>query len=218
MKFIPWKKKFLNSGLLYVILDETVIKEADRDIFSLADKLSFYGVDILQLRAKNIDGKNLLQLARNLAIIIHRRRKLFIVNDMVDIAYLANADGLHVGGNDLPVKEARKILGKKRIIGKTVHSQVELESFQKEEVDYLSIGPVFNTEIKPSLAPLGEEKLKNILSKAKKLTFAIGGINLNNINILAAVGIKNIAFCRAALTKNLKNTIGEFRQCLKKAS
>ena len=211
------KKRPSANGLLYVILDKNVIEEANRDIFSLTDKLAYYGVDIFQLRANDIRDRLLLQLAVNLTKIIHKRKKIFIINNRADIAYLSKADGLHVGENDISPNEARKILGNKVIIGKTVHSFRELECFQKEKINYVSIGPVFKTKTKPALNALISEELKMMLMKTNKLTFAIGGINLYNMEPLLNNGIRNIAVCRGViLSRNLKTNINKYKKCLKK--
>ena len=207
------------NGLLYLILDTEVIKTAGRDILFLAEKLSLGGVDVFQLRAKTMNDKKTLELAKKLSKIIQSLKRTFIVNDRVDIAYLSGADGLHLGKDDILVSSARKILGKKAIIGKTVHSMKELSSFQKEDLDYLSIGPVFPTQTKPDLEALKVNELGFLLKKSKQLTFAIGGINLYNINLLFDQGIRNIAVCRGIISAaNPKIAVQDFKECLKKAS
>jgi thiamine-phosphate pyrophosphorylase len=207
------------NSMLYTILDTKVISENKLDILNLADKLCKYGVDILQLRDKELCDRELLKLSQKLCKIIRKRRKIFIVNDRVDITYLCGADGLHLGKDDIPTSEARKILGRKKIIGKTIHSLAELTILQREKVDYLSIGPVFATKTKPMLPPLRKTQLRNMFNKARKSTFAIGGINLYNIKSLLSLGIQNVAICRGIiLAKNLKNTVEKFRECLQKNS
>jgi len=225
MKSMNWKRKSSKNGLLYVILDKEVIDKAGVNIFSLADKLAHFGVDIFQLRAKGISDKEYLPLALRLSKIIRRRKKLFIVNDRADIALLSKASGLHLGESDISPKQARKIVGKKAIIGKTIHSLKELKKLNDQEgrgkskVDYTSFGPVFKTETKPHLRPLPFKKLRALISKNKKLMFAIGGINQYNIESLLETGIKNVALCRGIiLAKNLKTSVKEYKKCLKKAS
>lgn len=219
MKSMSWKRKSSRNGLLYVILDKEVIDKAEANIFSLADKLAHFGVDILQLRAKGISDKEYIYLAKKLSKIIRKRKKLFIINDRADIAYLSNASGLHLGEGDVSVKEARKILGKQVIIGKTIHSLKELKNLRETNVDYISIGPAFKTKTKPGLKPLTSKKLKTMIIKSGKLIFAIGGITQYNIEPLLESGIKNLAICRdILLAKNLKTRIEKYKKCLKKAS
>lgn len=210
---------FNPANSLYVILDTTVIYKNNLDIFAAADKLAKYGANIFQLRNKDICDKKFLEISCKLKKILGKRKRKFIINDRVDIAYLSDADGLHLGKKDISPNKARKILKKNKLIGKTAHSLKELEQFQKEPIDYLGIGPVFKTEIKPELPPLKEKQLKVMISKTQKAIFAIGGINLYNINSLCKLGIKNIAVSRGILlSKDFKSTVEEFKECLRKAS
>ena len=225
MKSMSWKRKSSKNGLLYVILDKEVIDKAGINIFSLADKLARFGVDIFQLRVKGISDKEYLSIAVKLSRIIRKRRKLFIVNDRADIAYLSEASGVHLGESDISISQAREIVGKLAIIGKTIHSLEELERLKDKErrregkVDYISFGPAFKTKTKPSLRPLTSIKLKTLIGKSKKLMFAIGGINQYNIESLLESGIRNIAICRGIiLAKNLETRVKEYKECLKRAS
>ncbi len=216
---MSWRRKSSKSGLLYLILDKAVIDQVGGDIFSLADKSAYYGVDLLQLRVKGIDDNQHLDLAKRLTKIIHRRGKLFIVNDRVDIAYLSEAAGLHLGSDDIGANYARKILGASPIIGQTIHNLNQLKSSHGQKIDYISIGPAFKTETKPDLVPIRNNQMAAMIAKAKKLMFAIGGINLYNIETLLNYGIKNLAVCRdILLAKDLKTTISKYKQCLKRVS
>lgn len=222
---MSWKRKSSKNGLLYVILDKEVTDKAGINIFSLADKLAHSRVDIFQLRAKGISDKEYLFIATGLSKIIRKRKKLFIVNDRADIAYLSKASGLHLGESDISPKQARKILGKRAIIGKTIHCLEELRKLNSIEgqgesrLEYVSFGPVFKTKTKPSLKPLTFEKLKALTGRSGKLMFAIGGITQYNIGSLLKSGIRNIAICRGiVLAKNLKTTVEWYKKCLQKAS
>ncbi|MCM8823481.1 MAG: thiamine phosphate synthase [Candidatus Omnitrophica bacterium] len=217
MKYTILKKNLLKKSLLYTILDKEVIDRYSLDIFALATKISKSCTDIIQFRFKNISDRLTLDISLKLSGIIHKYKKIFIVNDRVDIAYLSNADGLHLGKDDIDISQARKILGKEKIIGKTVHSKEELVRFSKEDTDYLSIGPVFKTEMKQSLKPLGTIKLKNWIKLINnKPLFAIGGINLDNLNPLVKIGISKICVCRAIILSNdILNTVKEFKRCLR---
>jgi len=225
MKSMDWKKKFLKNGLLYVILDKEVIDKAKINIFLLAKKLAYFGVDIFQLRAKGLTDKEYLSIATKLSKVIQKRKKLFIVNDRADIAFLSKASGLHLGESDISFAKARKIIGKSAIIGKTIHSASQLDNLKAQEhregtkVDYISFGPAFKTKTKPNLEPLASNELRILIKKSKKLIFAIGGINQYNIDSLLESGIRNFAICRGIiLAKNLKTTINNYKKCLNKAS
>lgn len=220
MKSTLWKRKLSSSGLLYVILDLKSVNAAGKNIFRLADRLTSYGADIIQLRAVEITDKDCLRLASKLAKIVRKRNKIFLVNNRADIALLSKSDGLHLGDNDIPPQAARRLLGSNAIIGQTIHSLAELKNSPQTSLDYLSIGPVFKTPLKPHLPPLGLKKLEAINKKTSKLTFAIGGINLYNIASLTAVGINNVAVGRGIIltSSSLNTTLKKYKQCLKKAS
>ncbi len=219
MNSIVWKKLFSKNGLLYLILDQKVIEEADLDIISIAKKIINSDIDIIQLRAYTLPDRELLDLAAKLRKIINLKNKIFIVNNRIDIAYLSGANGVHLGVNDVSPFEARKILGKKAIVGKTIHSLDELAASEAEPVDYYGFGPVFKTKTKPNLAVLKRGDLKKMLKKTDKQIFAIGGINLYNINSLIKLKINNVAVTRdILLTKNIKSKVKEYKKCLKKAS
>ena len=207
------------SNLLYAILDTEVTIPHKIDIYAKADELAKYGVDYFQLRAENVEDGLYLKMAQKLRKILKKRKKVFIVNDRADIAYLSQADGLHLGETDIPVNDARKIIGKKKIIGKTCHSSRDTIRFQKEAVDYTSVGPLFKTPTKPLLNAIVPQEVRKMVSAAKKTIFAIGGINLYNMDSFAAYGITNIALCRALLlAPDPKSVIERVKRCLQKVS
>jgi len=207
------------NGLLYAILDTEVTLPHNIDIYTKADELARWGVDIFQLRAENIEDNLRLAMAIRLQKIIAKRKKIFIVNDRADIAYLSNAHGLHIGESDIPVKAARKIVGSKAIIGHTCHCAADTIRFQKEAVDYTSVGPLFATDTKPGMAPIPANEVHKMVKAAKKTIFAIGGINLYNIASLGNYQIHNVALCRALLlAKDPKETIRKVKECLQMPS
>lgn len=213
---MSWKEKLSNCGLLYVLLDYAVIKEARLDIVGLAEEIAASSCDLIQLRAKSTPSEELLPIATRLTKAIHNHKKLFIINDSAELTLNCGADGLHIGVGDISVAEARKIIGN-LIIGKTVHSLKELKLFENEDIDYVSIGPVFKTQTKPELAGLGLQKIKEISSASHKLTFAIGGINLYNIGSLAENKVTNVAITRGIiLSKNIRKAIDVYKKLLKK--
>lgn len=211
------KKSLSKKGLLYAILDEKTLQSRN-NMLATADKLARYGTDILQFRAKDISDSTFLSIALDLEKIIHKQGKCFIVNDRADIAHLSGADGLHLGDNDIPVSSARKLLGKNKFIGKTVHSDCEMKSFKNEDIDYLSFGPVFKTQTKDIPVTLTPCKISRIIKQTDKLIFAIGGINLYNIKSLIKMNINNVAVCRGLVKANdLKRTVRGYKLCLAKA-
>jgi len=210
---------FKINHAIYAILDTEVTAPNHIDIFAKADQLARYGVDIFQLRAHDMEDDELLAAAKKLAKILKKRKKIFIVNDRADTAYLSGADGLHLGGTDIPVSDARKVIGKKKIIGKTCHSSLDTRCFQNEAVDYTSVGPIFKTETKPLLNAIAPDEIRRMVRAARKTIFAIGGISLYNIKVLRDYGITNAALCRALLlAKDSKRIIEEIKGCLAKIS
>ena len=208
-----------NQGLIYVILDTEVTIPRHIDIFAKADQLARCGADFFQLRAENVEDATFLKIAQKLSKILRRRRKTFIINDRPDIAVLSDADGVHVGRDDLPVAQVRKLIGRGRLIGKTNHSAAEFARFSREDTDHLSIGPVFTTETKPLLKPLGPETIGRIIKKSTKSVFAIGGITKYNVKVLTQNSIHNVAICRGLLEeKDPRTAIAAIKRCLLKTS
>lgn len=200
---------------IYVILDKGVCDNYNLDIIEMADKLSLAGADIFQLRAKGLKDSRLLKLAIDLRRVIKSYKKLLIINDRVDIALLSGSDGVHLGKYDLEISEARKILGKDKTIGKTIHSLAEMKRSLKEPVNYLSVGPAFATIMKPDLLAIDKKILQKIINLSKIPVYAIGGITLDTVNILADLSIKNIALCRGVLlSKSPAKVIKELKSWL----
>jgi len=118
---------------------------------------------------------------------------LFIVNDRIDIALASNADGIHLGQEDLDLKTARKILGYSKIIGISANNAIDISNALEEGCDYIGIGPVFETATKKNKEPIGIEKIKKLTKDLYIPWFAIGGINTNNISYLKSNGFKKVA-------------------------
>ena len=128
---------------------------------------------------------------------------LFIVNDEIDIALAAGADGVHLGNDDMPYEIARKLLGKDKIIGLTVHNLEEAMQAQEAGADYIGVSPVFETKTKPDAGiPGGLNLIMEIKSNIKIPFVAIGGINENNIKSVLAAGAKSAAVISAIVTKS----------------
>jgi len=204
-----------SCGLLYAILDNQIIEENNLDIYKLAEKLSLQEIDFFQFRFKNLSDKKAVEISLKLAKIFHKRKKVFIINDRPDIALASDADGVHLGEEDFPINLARKILRDKKIVGRTIHSYAEFLQVKDEKIDYLSVGPIFSTLLKPELIPISQEDAERILKEAKKPVFAVGGINLKNLKKILNMGFKNIALCQGLiLSKNLEETIKCFKEKL----
>lgn len=173
----------------------------------------------MQLREKNSPKKTVLTDARRLKSLLKNSRTLFIVNDHVDIAKLIGADGVHLGQDDLPIKEARKILGKDKIIGISCHSLRQARDAQRNGADYIGIGPVFKTPAKPEYKPIGLGLLRTISKKVSIPFFAIGGIKKGNLLRVLSTGTSKVAVCReVCAAKNVPRSIIEIKGILNDAN
>lgn len=179
-----WRKKLLLSSRLYAIV------KAD---FAKAAKIASAGVDVIQLRDKDACDKNLLLTAKKLASFCKRKKVLFVVNDRVDMAIACGADGVHLGQDDLPVRETRKITPRNFLIGVSTHSIKQALQAQKDKADYVGFGPVFATKTKPHLLPIGLDGIDALNKKIKIPYFVIGNVNLENLKLLTGKKVKRIA-------------------------
>ena len=202
---------------LYVIISSSL----PADVLSLAHRCVAGGADCIQLRAKDIDDAQLFALATEFVKVCKAAGVLSIINDRVDIAAASGADGVHLGQDDLPIDQARKLQLIPLIIGKSTHSIEQLRSACDELPTYVSLGPVFSTPTKPNLEPVGlgyVTQAIEILKDTGIAHVAIGGITLDNIDKVLSAGAKAIAICSAvtesadptAACKALKQKIPTF--------
>ena len=156
------------------------------------------GVDIIQLRDKLSPKIEILKQALRLKALAEEQKVIFIVNDFADIAKISRADGVHIGRGDTSIRQARRLLGRGKIIGVTCRSLKQILAARAQGADYVSLGPIFRTSTKAELAPLGMQLLKKIKSRELDIPlFAIGGINQSNLNVILESGVSRIAVCAA---------------------
>ena len=192
------KRKQLKNCSLYVVIDQRTA--AGKDLVDIALKAAKGGADIIQLRAAEEDpDKDILKTAVLIKEAVKRYGSLFIVNDRPDIALASGADGVHLGQDDMPLKEARKILGPGRIIGFSTHNLLQAIEAQKSGADYISVGPVFRTPTKAEYAAVGLGLVEKVSRAVKVPFFAIGGIDHKNIDKVISSGAKGIAVVRAVV-------------------
>jgi thiamine-phosphate pyrophosphorylase len=155
------------------------------------------GVDIVQLRDKHLEARPLLELAT----VVRRRTRefgaLFFVNDRVDLAIAAEADGVHVGQQDLSPAEARRQMGPEALVGLSTHAPGEILAAASSEADYIAVGPVHATPTKPGRAAVGTELVRFAAERAAQPFFAIGGIDVGNVAAVLEAGATRIAVVRA---------------------
>lgn len=156
------------------------------------------GVRTIQLREKKLAADDLLSFGRFLRVLCSEYGALFIVNDDPHLATILDADGVHLGWEDMSVKEARRILGPDKIIGVSTHDRTQFRQAQDMEVDYIAIGPVYPSPTKQvGRATLGPEFAGWAARQSPLPVVAIGGITLAGAAELAAHGCRNVAVISA---------------------
>ena len=155
------------------------------------------GVDIVQLRLKDAADVEILEGARVVRSACDRHDVLFVLNDRPDLVEACRADGVHVGQGDASPSLARKTVGPERIVGLSTHSRAQIEAAVGEPVDYIAVGPVFQTPTKPGRLPVGRELVRFAAQTVRLPWFAIGGIDTRNAAEVLAAGAERLAVVRA---------------------
>ena len=182
---------------LYPIIDLAVLQ---RPLEPVLAGLAGAGVQWVQLRGKDLPSGQLFRECRRLVALARPLGLKVIVNDRADLAWLSGADGVHVGQEDLPAAEARRILGEQAIIGLSTHGLEQARQAQESPADYVAIGPVFPTRTKENPDPVVErQELKAIRECVAKPLVAIGGITLENARPLFQSGVDSVAVIRDLL-------------------
>jgi thiamine-phosphate pyrophosphorylase len=196
----------------YFITDESLsragnIKDAENAVRS--------GVEILQYRNKNGTTRQMYEEATSIKKLCGKA--LFLINDRIDIALACDADGVHVGQDDLSCAIARRILGKSKIVGVTVHNIEEAKKAEKDGADYLGISPIFSTSTKADAGqPAGIELIRKIKKIISLPLVAIGGINLENAKSVVDAGADAICCISAVITKDdVVSEIKKFQELFK---
>jgi len=191
-------QKFRRVGL-YVIITSNLPVE----IIALATTCAEAGADCIQLRAKDIPDNTFFAVAAEFVRICAEAGVLSIINDRADIATVAGADGVHLGQNDMPVPEVRKLQLAPLIIGKSTHSLEQLRAACDEPITYAALGPVFATATKPGAEAVGVEYVTQAvqeLAGSGIAGVAVGGIGPENVESVLSAGAGAIAVC-SAVTK-----------------
>lgn len=214
------KEKLLNAKL-YLLLSNI----SDKKLILEKAKLALDGgADIIQLREKSISDKDYILIARDLQTLVSETNAIFIVNDRVNIARDINADGIHIGQDDMEPDRVKEIIGPEKIIGVSTHNMDQALAALKSNADYIGIGPVFPTKTK-SYEPVAGLDFVNRVVKTfmlnsdtlnKTAVFAIGGITLSNIDQVLQTGISRVAVSSAIIdSDDIASTTKEFKSILK---
>ncbi len=200
----------ISKHKIYFITDQR------ENLLEIIEEILLGGVKIIQHRFKDGKDKDNLKKANEIKSLCKKYNSLFIVNDRVDIALASNADGVHLGQDDIDIITARKLLGISKIIGVSANNSTDINNALKNGCDYIGVGPVFQTSTKKDKEALGIEKIKSLTKDIKIPWFAIGGINKENITSLKNNGISKIAVVSGLL--NSKDPREEAKIILKKLS
>jgi thiamine-phosphate pyrophosphorylase len=179
---------------LYVVITEAFC--AGRTSLTVLDKILAAGVGIVQLREKDLEDRPLYELAVEFRRRTEAAGALLIIDDRVDIALAAGADGVHLGQEDLPVAAAHRV-APNLIIGASTHSLEEALAAQEAGAGYVNIGPIFSTPTKPAAIPLGVEAIQRIAPRLRIPWSTMGGINQGNIAQVVARGARHPAVMSA---------------------
>lgn len=155
------------------------------------------GVDIVQLREKELDRDVVERSARTFRRLCDTYSALFVVNDDPWLAKAVSADGVHLGQDDMPVEEAREIVGPDMIVGLSTHSKEQLAASGDLPVDYVSVGPIWETPTKEGRPGVGLELIEHAAAQAPHPFFAIGGIDASNAGQVVAAGTRRLCVVRA---------------------
>ena len=181
--------------LLYAVTDRHWL--AGRRLIDVVEESLDGGVTMVQLREKDLAEDQFLAEAKELQTLCRRRHIPFIVNDNVDIAKAMDADGVHVGQDDMETMDVRAKLGPDKIIGVSAHTVEEALLAEKQGADYLGVGAVFTTSSKSDVDVMPYESLKAICEAVSIPVVAIGGIGRENVSRLAGSGICGVAVISA---------------------
>ena len=184
------------SGLYFITDSKLTRKTVIEDVKAAIDA----DVKVIQYREKEKSTKEMFLEAKEIKKLC--ANVLFIINDGIDICLSADADGVHLGQDDMPFLEARKILGDK-IIGVTVHNVNEAIEAEEIGADYIGVSPIFETSTKKDAGPAAGLKLiKDVKNKVSLPIIAIGGINLENVDSVIKAGADSVAVISAIVTKD----------------
>ena len=184
---------------LYLVTDRRWLGE--RTLWDAVDEAILGGVTVVQLREKEISSRGFLELAQKVKAVTDRYGVPLIINDRIDIALAIDADGVHLGPEDLPVPIVRKLLGEERIIGASAATLAEARLLQAQGADYLGVGAVFPTETKLNAEKVSIEEIKGIKAAVGIPVVAIGGISAENCTGVMATGVDGVAVVTAIVAQ-----------------
>ena len=190
----PLRRERLRTARLYFVCDARPRGGEPEPLLRAA--LSG-GVDIVQLREKQLPRREIELAALTFRRLCDTYSALFIVNDDPELALACDADGVHVGQDDMPAAEARELLGPEAIVGLSTHSEEQIAAAAAAPVDYISVGPIWETPTKEGRPGVGLELVAHAAANAPHPFFAIGGIDPGNAGEVVAAGARRLGVVRA---------------------
>lgn len=209
---------------LYFITDSTIYDE--EEFLIRVEQALRGGVTLLQLREKDRTTREYIELAEKVHSISKKYGVPLIIDDRVDVALAVDAEGVHVGASDMPVATARKLMGEDKIVGATAKTVPWAKEAYEQGADYLGVGAIYPTTTKVKTVLTSTDTLRDICQAVPIPVNAIGGLNKNNIDILAGIPIAGICAVSAIMkvdnpmtaAKELKARAEELRLCQKERS
>ncbi|WP_078428814.1 thiamine phosphate synthase [Alkalihalobacterium alkalinitrilicum] len=197
---------------LYTITGEEF--HQGRDLITVMEQAIIGGSDIIQLRDKTNSKKVVFEKGKQLRELTKKYGVTFIVNDHIDVALAVDADGIHIGQDDLPIEEARKIVGKDKIIGLSTHAIEEAREAERAGADYIGVGPIFPTKSKVDVVdPVTTDYIRQVVKEITIPFVAIGGIKLHNVDQVLEAGATRIcAISEIVGTDDIKSVCQQFIQ------
>ncbi|MGG6268670.1 thiamine phosphate synthase [Leptolyngbya sp. AN03gr2] len=187
------RRQLLESARLYLVTSPS------ENLFTTVESALQGGLTLVQYRDKETDDLVRLRNAEKLRQLCHEYDALFIVNDRIDLALAVDADGVHLGQDDLPLEWARRVLGEHKIIGRSTHSPEQLESAIAEGADYVGVGPVYETPTKAGRPAAGLDYVRHAAANCSIPWYAIGGIDTQNIHEVLSAGAERVSVVRAIM-------------------
>ena len=183
---------------LYLVTDRTNVKDEEVFLTKIEDSLKG-GVTLVQLREKNISTREYIDLAKKVKVICDKFDVPLLIDDRIDVCLASKCAGVHLGDEDMEIKDARRILGDNYIIGATAKSVARAVQCEKEGADYLGVGAIYPTKTHVKTKITSVETLRDINNSISIKTVAIGGLNEDNIDVLKNSGASGIAVVRALM-------------------
>jgi thiamine-phosphate pyrophosphorylase len=168
------------------------------------------GLTLVQYRDKDTADLDRLEIARQLRQLCQQYGALLLINDRVDLALAVDADGVHLGQQDMPIAIARQLLGSQKIIGRSTTNPEEMQRAIQEGADYIGVGPVYETPTKAGKASVGLEYIRYVANNVSIPWFAIGGIDVNNVNEVLNAGAERVAVVRALMQAEQPNLVTQY--------